>query len=175
MLTSAWIVYDKFLKKLMQSLLFVYLRLCDQTSNMATNLFANPTGLNGEDQDPWKQNCVSASSSADNQSLFGQQNKSPQEGFGFGSRGPPFNYMWYDNRLESYSNWPKSHPMKPESLAGAGFYYTGTSDKVRCYWCDLSLHQWEVFDSSIEQHKKHSKGNCNFLKIYFPSSKVFKC
>ena len=91
------------------------------------------------------------------------------EGFGFGGGAAPFSYMWYDNRLESYYNWPKSHPMRPESLAGAGLYYTEYSDKVRCFWCDTCLHQWEVFDAALEQHKKHSKGNCNFLRIFFPS------
>ena len=90
------------------------------------------------------------------------------QGFGFGG-GAPLYYMWYDNRLESYDNWPKSHPMKPESLAGAGFYYMGISDKVKCFWCKTTLHHWEVFDNVLEQHKVHSKGNCNFLKIYFPS------
>ena len=89
-------------------------------------------------------------------------------GFTFGG-GASLQYMWYDKRLESFRHWPKHHPMKPESLAGAGFYYTGFSDKVSCFCCEVTLHQWEVFDCTLEQRKKHSNGNCNFLKIYFPS------
>ena len=98
------------------------------------------------------------------QSLFGRKHA----GFSFGG-GSSLQYMWYDKRLESFAYWPKGHPMRPESLAGAGFYYTGFSDKVRCFCCELTLHQWEVFDCALEQHKKHCKGDYNFLKIYFPS------
>ena len=29
--------------------------------------------------------------------------------------------------------------MKAETLAGAGFHYTGKGDKVECYWCKLIL------------------------------------
>ena len=53
-------------------------------------------------------------------------------GFNFGGSAS-VGYMWYDKRLESFTHWPKHHPMKPESLAGAGFYYTGFSDKLRCF------------------------------------------
>ena len=81
-------------------------------------------------------------------------------------------YTWYDNRFKSFRNWPKCHPMKAETLAGAGFHYTGKGDKVECDWCKLALDQWEVFDSPLEQHKKHSKGDCNFLRQYFPSKSL---
>ena len=77
-------------------------------------------------------------------------------------------YTWYDNRMRSFHNWPKTHPMRAQTLAGAGFHYTGEGDKVRCKWCDLELSQWEVFDSTLEQHKKHSRGDCNFLRQFFP-------
>ena len=108
----------------------------------------------------------------DSQSLFTPKGKPCSlNGQGFGAK-PPLYHMWYDDRLESYVHWPKCHPMKPETLAGAGFYYTGYSDKVRCFWCNITLHQWEVYDCALEQHKKHSKGNCNFLKIYFPSKSI---
>ena len=143
---------------------------------MASGGFSNPAS-SSTDKDksyPTKPRLLSDECDGareDNVSLFSLRNNAPPtpigEGFGFGG-GAPFHYMWYDNRLQSFYNWPVSHPMKAESLAGAGFYYTGYSDKVRCFWCSTCLHQWEVFDSPLEQHKKHSKGNCNFLKIYFP-------
>ena len=62
--------------------------------------------------------------------------------------------------------------MKAETLAGAGFHYTGKGDKVECDSCKLVLDQWEIFDSPLEQHKKHSKGDCNFLRQYFPSKSL---
>ena len=48
-------------------------------------------------------------------------------------------YCWYDNRFRSFCDWPKCHPMKAETLAGAGFHYTGKGDKVECDWCKLVL------------------------------------
>ena len=84
-----------------------------------------------------------------------------------------FSICRFDKKLESFTHWPKHHPMKHELLAGAAVYHTGFLDKVTCFWCELTLHQWEVFDCTLEQHKKHSNGNCNFLKIYFPS-KLFQ-
>ena len=77
-------------------------------------------------------------------SLFGKKHA----GFSFGG-GVSLQYMWYDKRLESYTHWPKHHPMRPESLAGAGFYYTGFSDKVRCFCCELTLHQWDFLRQHI--------------------------
>ena len=90
------------------------------------------------------------------------------QAFGFGAR-ESYNYMWYDDRLRSYYIWPKSHPIKPESLVGTGFYFTGSADKVQCPWCRIALSQWEVYDNPLEQHWKHSKGDCTFLRVYFPS------
>ena len=88
--------------------------------------------------------------------------------FGFGAQ-ECVNYMWYDDRLKSYWTWPKAHPMKPESLAVAGMYYTGSTDKVKCPWCRIALSQWEVNDDPLGEQWKHSKGDCTFLRVYFPS------
>ena len=49
---------------------------------------------------------------------------SRNEGFGFGGTSQS-RYMWFDDRIESYCNWPKTHQIKPQTLAEAGFYYTG--------------------------------------------------
>ena len=138
--------------------------------NMTTGGFSLSTQDKEFSNNVWKPTILSEDSVGTPQaglSLFGGKHC----GFTFGG-GPSQQYMWYDKRLESFTHWPKLHPMRPESLAGAGFFYTGFSDKVRCFSCDITLHQWEVFDSTLEQHKKHSKGNCNFLKIYFPSNSL---
>ena len=81
-------------------------------------------------------------------------------------------YRWYDNRFRSFRNWPKCHPMKAETLAGAGFHYTGKGDKVECDWCKLVLGQWETFDNAFERHKKYSGEGCDFLRQYFPSKSL---
>ena len=147
--------------------LFVYLQSRAQLINMTTGGFS----LSNQDKEfsnnVWKPSIISedsVGSTPTGLSLFGKKHT----GFSFGG-GATLDYMWYDKRLESFTYWPKHHPMRPESLSGAGFYYTGFSDKVRCFSCEPTLQQWEVFDCALEQHKKHSNGNCNFFKIYFPS------
>ena len=93
------------------------------------------------------------------------------QAFGFGAQ-ESYNYMWYDDRLRSYHLWPRAHPIKPEALVGAGMYFTGYGDKVQCPWCRIALAQWEVFDNPLEQHWKHSRGDCTFLKVFFPSKTI---
>lgn len=44
--------------------------------------------------------------------------------------------------------------MKPEELAAAGFYYEGPQDKVRCYWCDGALVDWDHGDDVWLEHAK---------------------
>lgn len=44
-------------------------------------------------------------------------------------------YFWEQKRLESFADWPVSAPVIPTNLAGAGFYYTGQGDRVRCAFC----------------------------------------
>lgn len=42
------------------------------------------------------------------------------------TRGPSYpNYVVYENRLLSFTEWPKSMKQKPKDLAEAGFFYTG--------------------------------------------------
>ena len=135
--------------------------------NMATEGFSLTSQDKEFSSNVWKPSIFSEDSVGTPQPGLSLFTKKPA-GFTFGD-GPSLEYMWYDKRLGSFINWPKNHPMRPESLAGAGFYYTGFLDKVRCFCCDLTLHQWKVFDCTLEQHKKYSKGDCNFLKIYFPS------
>ncbi|XP_059057310.1 baculoviral IAP repeat-containing protein 3 isoform X2 [Achroia grisella] len=61
-------------------------------------------------------------------------------------------YQTYPARLRSFDDWPRSMPQKPEELADAGFYYTGTGDKTKCYFCDGGLKDWEKDDVPWEQH-----------------------
>ena len=66
---------------------------------------------------------------------FGGSSKPRVEGFVYSYH----DYTWYDNRIRSFYNWPKTHPMRAQTLAGAGFHCTGKGDTVRCKWCDLEL------------------------------------
>ena len=53
--------------------------------------------------------------------------------------------------------WPKSIKQSPKSLAKSGFFYTGYSDIVICFYYDLHLMSWDPNDSpTIELHLKLS-------------------
>ncbi|XP_063628914.1 death-associated inhibitor of apoptosis 1-like [Cydia splendana] len=56
--------------------------------------------------------------------------------------------------LRTFKDWPKSMKQKPEELAEAGFYYTGRSDKTKCFYCDGGLKDWEEDDVPWEQHAR---------------------
>ena len=64
----------------------------------------------------------------------------------------------YEGRLQTFENWPTDHPLKPESLARAGQYYTGEAeekDETSCYLCRGRLRDWEAGDDPYEEHKSN--------------------
>lgn len=62
------------------------------------------------------------------------------------------NYAIEAKRLESYEDWPKFMKQKPKELSDAGFFYTGKSDRVKCFSCGGGLKDWEAGDEPWEQH-----------------------
>ncbi|CAG5100334.1 Oidioi.mRNA.OKI2018_I69.XSR.g16955.t1.cds [Oikopleura dioica] len=60
----------------------------------------------------------------------------------------------YDRRI-SFNNWTRAHPL-PSELADAGFFYTGESDHVKCFHCDLVLHSWEPTGMPWHAHARFS-------------------
>ncbi|XP_005995619.1 E3 ubiquitin-protein ligase XIAP isoform X2 [Latimeria chalumnae] len=58
-------------------------------------------------------------------------------------------------RLGTYQNWPGYAPVTPSELSNAGFYYTGTGDRVECFCCGEKLTSWEPGDRAWLEHKKH--------------------
>ena len=75
-------------------------------------------------------------------------------------------YVNYGRRLISFDNWPKQMRPTPLDLAGAGFYYTGYGDSVRCFSCGIQLHDWKVKDSAMTEHKKWSP-SCKYLDMVY--------
>merc|ERR1719430_2004270 len=74
------------------------------------------------------------------------------------------NYVTEQARLSTYSTWPPALPQKPQELADAGFFYTGRSDQVKCFYCDGGLESWEPSDSPLQEHLKWF-GDCAFVKM----------
>ncbi|KAG7323198.1 hypothetical protein KOW79_012900 [Hemibagrus wyckioides] len=67
-----------------------------------------------------------------------------------------------DMRLTTFSSWPSSSSIQPDTLARAGFFYTGHSDNVKCFFCDGSLRNWEPGDDPWQEHAKWFP-RCEFL------------
>ncbi|XP_053339016.1 baculoviral IAP repeat-containing protein 7 [Clarias gariepinus] len=57
-------------------------------------------------------------------------------------------------RLASFSSWPASSFVQPDTLARAGFFYTGQSDNVKCFFCDGNLRNWDPGDDPWQEHAK---------------------
>ena len=67
-------------------------------------------------------------------------------------------------RYRSFENWPRFLLPKKEDLCKAGFIYSGEGDVVYCFYCDISLRDWEPQDKPWVEHYKHSP-NCTFLNM----------
>lgn len=72
-------------------------------------------------------------------------------------------YNSYCARLKTFRSW-RNESQKPEDLATAGFFFTGSNDEVRCYYCDGGLQNWEISDNSWVEHAKWFP-NCGFLNL----------
>ena len=81
-------------------------------------------------------------------------------------------YIPIEMRIESFNNpeWerhpinklPDSSPLRPASIARAGFFYTGTVDNVMCFWCGLGLNNWEPSDDPVNEHVRFTP-RCTWL------------
>ncbi|NXS58471.1 BIR protein, partial [Brachypteracias leptosomus] len=60
----------------------------------------------------------------------------------------------HEARVKTFINWPTRIPVQPEQLAGAGFYYVGRNDDVKCFCCDGGLRCWESGDDPWVEHAK---------------------
>ncbi|XP_019637555.1 PREDICTED: uncharacterized protein LOC109479927 [Branchiostoma belcheri] len=67
------------------------------------------------------------------------------------------------DRLSTFFRWPSYAPVSPPVLAKAGFFYTCVSDRVRCFWCDGGLKDWEPGDVPWEEHATWYP-DCEFLR-----------
>lgn len=73
-------------------------------------------------------------------------------------------YASYAARLSTFDRWPKAMSQTKESLATAGFYYTGSGDQTLCYYCGGGLRDWEPDDDPWIEHAKWFE-YCPYLLI----------
>ncbi|XP_076811409.1 baculoviral IAP repeat-containing protein 7-like isoform X2 [Clavelina lepadiformis] len=64
-----------------------------------------------------------------------------------------------ESRLQTFldhsSSWP-AHRIRatPKEIANAGMYYLGVRDRVKCWYCNGGLQNWERDDDPWEEHAK---------------------
>ncbi|KAJ8678632.1 hypothetical protein QAD02_014419 [Eretmocerus hayati] len=71
-------------------------------------------------------------------------------------------YRFEETRLASFEGWPSAH-VRPEALAAAGFYYTKSIDRVRCFECSTEICRWEEGDDPMVEHQRWG-GRCRFIR-----------
>ena len=64
------------------------------------------------------------------------------------------NFVTLQARLKTYTGWVHSTGPTPEVMAEAGFYYIGTKDHVKCFYCDGGLRNWEAGDDPWFEHAR---------------------
>ena len=73
-------------------------------------------------------------------------------------------YKLESTRLDSFQNWSKSEVVSPAVLSKAGFFYSGESDVVTCYYCDLNLCDWKIGDDAFLEHIRYSPA-CPYVSV----------
>ena len=81
----------------------------------------------------------------------------------FGWKPKYIQYLSLAERLATFNTWPKQMNPKPEELAQAGFFYEGVSDTCCCFYCGVIVHNWEIKDRAIEEHRKWQP-SCDFIQ-----------
>lgn len=75
-------------------------------------------------------------------------------------------YITPESRLNTFDCWPILHEQyhKAESLAAAGFFYTGQWDRIRCFFCGIGI---EMLLADDDITKRHVKANhrCEYLQF----------
>lgn len=70
--------------------------------------------------------------------------------------------MSFGERIKTFTNWPLDF-LTPETMAEAGFKYTGIKDHVICDLCGLMVGSFKPNDNPFSDHKRFSE-NCFFVK-----------
>lgn len=65
-------------------------------------------------------------------------------------------------RFRTFTNWTLAF-LEPKILAMTGFYFIGPTDTVTCYFCHVSIGQWEPEDNEVTEHQRWSI-NCPLIR-----------
>ncbi|XP_052061192.1 inhibitor of apoptosis protein-like [Mytilus californianus] len=67
------------------------------------------------------------------------------------------------SRLDSFKYWPTHLTQSPDEMATAGFFFTGSEDHCRCFFCGGGLKNWEPGDDPWVEHARWYQ-NCAFVR-----------
>lgn len=67
-----------------------------------------------------------------------------------------------ENRLQTFSDWPRDAEVTPERIAKAGFFSTRNGLEVECFSCHAKISNWNYGDQVMEKHRTLSP-NCSFV------------
>ncbi|KMQ96446.1 e3 ubiquitin-protein ligase iap-3-like protein [Lasius niger] len=75
-------------------------------------------------------------------------------------------YRFEALRLQSFETWtgPTVNRNFIKVLAAAGFYYTGESDKAKCFDCQVEISNWDEDKDPLMEHKRRSP-SCRFVRM----------
>ncbi|CAB3380388.1 Hypothetical predicted protein [Cloeon dipterum] len=73
-------------------------------------------------------------------------------------------YRTLQSRENSFKLWPKQISQTPDVLCTAGFFYTGSGDRVICFQCGGGLKDWHPEDTPWSEHAKWFS-SCPYLNI----------
>ena len=71
-------------------------------------------------------------------------------------------YKTIESRIKSFENWPINY-LNSVNLAEAGFFCSGKTDAVICYYCGVCIYNWEPSDEPFTEHARRSP-NCSFIR-----------
>lgn len=73
-------------------------------------------------------------------------------------------YRFHEDRLNTFETWSSQIIPNKYQLCKAGFYYSGTGDRVICFSCKIELCKWQKTDDPWAEHLRYSS-SCEYLKI----------
>ena len=80
------------------------------------------------------------------------------------ARGRKLNYEELEDRMKTFKLPPQwDGPVDYQSMAEAGFVYTGQEDLVYCFSCNVKLDRWSKDMEPLLRHKEESP-TCSFMR-----------
>ena len=80
------------------------------------------------------------------------------------AKGRKLNYEELEDRIKTFKLMPQwEGPVEYESMAEAGFVYTGQEDLVFCFRCNIKLDRWSKDIEPLLRHKEASP-TCSYMR-----------